>query len=73
MEESRLTATWQIPEETEVDAFIKALEAHIAAAEARAEQLLKEGETRAAEIKAAVTAELKSLLAELQKVLGGGK
>lgn len=56
-----------------MDAFIKALEAHIAAAEARAEQLLKEGETRAAEIKAAVTAELKSLLAELQKVLGGGK
>ena len=53
-----------------MEAFIKALEARIAAAGLEIEKLLKAGETRAAEIKTAVVAELKALLAELQKVLG---
>lgn len=70
-EGSVASATWQIEKETEVDAFIKALEARVAAAEAEVEKLLKEGETRAAELKAAVTAELKALLAEIQKVVSG--
>jgi hypothetical protein len=52
-----------------VEAFIQALENYAKAAEADVEQLLKNGETRAAEIKTAVVAELKALLAELQKVL----
>ena len=52
-----------------MDAFIKALEARIEAAGLEVEQLLKAGEARAAEIKTAVIAELKALLAELQKVL----
>ena len=53
-----------------MDAFIQALEARIKAAEAEVEQLLKAGEMRAAEIKTAIVAELKALLAELQKALG---
>lgn len=52
-----------------MDVFVKALEARIEAAGLEIEQLLKDGEVRAAEIKTAVTAELKALLAELQKVL----
>jgi hypothetical protein len=52
-----------------VEAFILALENRIKAAEAEVIALLKAGETRAAEIKTAVVAELKALLAELQKVL----
>jgi hypothetical protein len=56
-------------EGTTVQAFIDALKIRIAAAEAEVEQLLKAGETRAAEIKAAVTAELKALLAELEKAV----
>lgn len=53
-----------------MDAFIQALEARIKAAGLEVEQLLKGGEARAAEIKTAIVAELKALLAELQKALG---
>ena len=53
-----------------MDAFIKALEARIEAAGLEVEKLIRAGETRAAEIKAAIVAELKALLAEIQQALG---
>jgi len=53
-----------------MQAFITALENRVKALETEAAELLAEGETEAANLKNAFAAELKALVAELQKVLG---